>query len=145
MAILESGHLTQTGTIAEVTTRPRSRYVADLIGTNLIHGTASGTTVVTETGTALTSAEARQGPVFARIPPAAVALHRHEPEGSPRNRWQGAVEHLDLLGDRVRVHLTPPIDLVAEITPAATDELALREGDTIWVSVKATEITTYPR
>lgn len=145
VAVIESGRLTQTGTIAEVTARPRSRYVAGLIGTNLIYGIASGTTVTTESGTTLTSAQARQGPVFATIPPAAIALHRHEPEGSPRNRWQGGVEHLDLLGDRVRVHLSSPLDLVAEITPAAVDELALREGDTIWVSVKATEITTYPR
>ncbi|MBX7161509.1 MAG: ABC transporter ATP-binding protein, partial [Acidimicrobiia bacterium] len=47
VAIIEAGRLTQTGTIAEVTTRPRSRYVADLLGTNLLHGTAHGTTIET--------------------------------------------------------------------------------------------------
>ena len=119
VAILEAGRLTQAGTIAEVTTRPRSRYVADLIGTNLIHGTASGTTITTESGATLTTAEPHDGAVFATIAPAAVALHRREPEGSPRNRWHTSVEHLDLLGDRVRVRLAPPLDLVAEITPAA--------------------------
>lgn len=34
---------------------------------------------------------------------------------------------------------------VAEITPAALADLGLREGDPVWASVKATEITTYPR
>jgi len=145
VAILEAGRITQTGTITEVTARPRSRYVADLIGTNLIHGEASGTTITTDHGATLTTAEPHDGPVFATVPPAAVALHRGEPEGSPRNRWSTTVEHLDLLGDRVRVRLAAPLDLVAEITPAAVAELALREGDPVWVSVKATEITTYPR
>ena len=37
------------------------------------------------------------------------------------------------------------LSLVAEITPTAASELSLREGDPIWASAKATEITTYPR
>src|SRR5690606_18320277 len=119
VAVIESGRITQTGTIAEVTTQPRTRYVADLIGTNLIHGTASGPTITTPTGLTVTTAESHQGQVLATVAPAAVALHRIEPEGSPRNRWPATVTHLDLLGDRVRVRLAPPVDLVAEITPTA--------------------------
>lgn len=144
VAVIESGRITQTGTIAEVTTQPRTRYVADLIGTNLIHGTASGTTITTASGLVVTTAESHEGAVLATIAPAAVALHRVEPEGSPRNRWPATVAHLDLLGDRVRVRLAPPADLVAEITPTAVADLGLREGDEIWASVKATEIVTYP-
>jgi molybdate transport system ATP-binding protein len=145
VAILEAGELTQTGSIDEVTTQPRSRYVADLIGTNLVHGTSSGTRLQSDTGATFTTAEASSGPVFATIAPAAVALHLGEPEGSPRNRWYTSVEHLDLLGDRVRVRLAQPVGLVAEVTTAAASELGLREGDPVWASVKATEIITYPR
>ena len=39
---------------------------------------------------------------------------------------------------------TVEVPLVAEITPAALDALALRPGDHVWATVKATEITTYP-
>jgi molybdate transport system ATP-binding protein len=145
VAVLDAGRFTQTGTIAEVTTRPRSRYVADLIGTNLIHGSASGSEITTTAGFRITVADTHIGPVFATIPPAAIALHREEPEGSPRNRWHTNIEHLDLLGDRVRVHLASPPGLVAEVTPSAVGALDLREGDPIWASAKATEITTYPR
>jgi len=144
VAILEHGSLTQVGTIAEVTARPRSRYVADLIGTNLIHGTAHQTTLTTTNGTTLTTSEAHDGPVFATISPADVVVHRMQPEGSARNRWQASMADIDVLGDRVRAHLVGPMDLIAEITPAAAAELELREGDTIWASVKATEITVYP-
>jgi molybdate transport system ATP-binding protein len=145
VAILEAGRFTQTGTIADVTARPRSRYVADLIGTNLVHGTAAGTTITTASGATLTTAEDHTGAVFATVAPAAVALHHREPEGSPRNRWATTVRYFDLLGDRVRVGLGPPLDLVAEITPAASVDLGLREGDPVWASIKATEIRTYPR
>jgi len=143
VAILERGSLTQAGTLAEVTTRPRSRYVAGLLGTNLLHGAAKQTTITTVDGTRFTTAEAHHGTVFATIAPSAVALHRREPEGSPRNRWSTSVSHLDRLGDRVRVHLSPPLNLVAEVTPAAVDELDLHEGAPIWASVKATEIAAY--
>jgi molybdate transport system ATP-binding protein len=145
VTILERGQVTQAGTIAEVTSRPRSRYVADLIGTNLLLGSATGTTITTGAGATLVAAEAPQGEVFAVVAPAAVALHRGEPEGSPRNRWPTTVQHLDLLGDRVRVRLAPPLELVAEVTPAAVDDLDLREGSPVWASVKATEVTAYPR
>ena len=143
VVIVEHGHVTQAGTLVEVTTRPRSRYVADLIGTNLLRGTADGTVVAVAGGAVLTIAEERLGAVFATIAPSAVALHRHEPEGSPRNRWSTTIRHLDLLGDRVRVRLAAPLDLTAEITPAAAADLGLREGGDVWASVKATEIEVY--
>ena len=144
VVIVEHGRVTQAGTLAEVTGRPRSRYVADLIGTNLIHGDADGTTI-TAGDNVFAIAEPHHGPVFATLAPNAIALHRHEPDGSPRNRWRVTVDHLDLLGDRIRVRLAAPVDLTAEITPAAASELDLRPGTELWASAKATEISAYPR
>ena len=54
------------------------------------------------------------------------------------------VVDVDRLADRVRVRLAGEVPLVAEITAAALDALALRPGDRIWATVKATEVTTYP-
>ena len=145
VAILEHGRLSQAGSVAEVTRHPRSRYVADLIGTNLLHGTASGAAVTVEGGARLSTAEDHEGPVFLTIDPAAIALHSIEPEGSPRNRWHTTVAHLDVLGDRVRVQLGPPVPVVAEVTAAAVAELGLHEGSAVWASAKATEVGAYPR
>ena len=51
LVILEAGRITQAGTPAEVTARPASRYVAELVGINLLHGTAAGErTVRLDTG-----------------------------------------------------------------------------------------------
>ncbi len=145
VVILEDGSVTQTGTLAEVTTRPRSGYVADLIGMNLLRGDAQGTIVVlSDHHTRLVVAEPVDGPVLALIHPNAVSLHRREPEGSARNRWREQITGFDLLGDRVRVRLDGEVPLVAEVTPAAVAEMGLSEGESVWASVKATEIVTYP-
>lgn len=145
VVVLEQGTVTQAGPLAEVTARPRTRYVADLLGTNLLAGRAQGTTLTLDGGAALTLADQADGPTFALVAPSAVALHRSPPEGSPRNRWPVTVAAVDLLGERARVHLAGAVPLVAEITPVALVELDLRPGAEVWASVKATEITTYPR
>jgi molybdate transport system ATP-binding protein len=92
------------------------------------------------TGTAI-----GDGPAFVAVRPQAVALHRHRPEGSARNVWPVVVGDVDVQHDRVRVRLDGDVPLVAEITPAALAELAVRPGEAIWASVKATEVATYGR
>ena len=144
LVIVESGRVVQSGSAAEVTERPRSKYVADLVGVNLLRGTARDGEIAVAAGGVLRSAESIDGDVFAVIHPRAVALHRMHPEGSPRNVWRGRAAAVDLQGDRVRVRVEGDIAIVAEVTPAAVRELALAEGGEIWASVKATEIVVYP-
>jgi molybdate transport system ATP-binding protein len=144
LVVLEAGRVVQIGTPAEVSERPRSQYVAELIGINLLRGRADGTHVVLDSGGSLVVAAEGRGEVFAMIHPRAVALHAREPEGSPRNVWLEKVRSLDLEGSRVRVGMDGEVPLVAEVTPAAVAELALAEGEMIWASVKATEVTVYP-
>jgi molybdate transport system ATP-binding protein len=144
LVILERGRVVQTGSPTEVTQRPRSRYVADLVGVNLLRGTATAGQVVVSGGATLQSADGVDGEVFAVIHPRAVALHRARPEGSPRNVWRGRASALDFQGDRVRVGIRGEMPIIAEVTPAAVTELELAEGGEVWVSVKATEITVYP-
>ena len=142
--VVEDGAATQAGPIAEVAARPRTPYVADLLGTNLLAGTASGRQVTV--GPAVVEvAEPRDGPVHLTIAPNAVVVHRTEPEGSARNRWPGTVTSIDLLGQRVRLQVDGPVPLVAEITPAALAALDLQVGSEVWTSVKATEVDAYER
>jgi len=145
LVVLEAGRVVQVGTPAEVSERPRSQYVAELIGINLLRGRAEGYEIVLASGGRLVVATEGKGEVFAMIHPRAVALHAREPEGgSARNVWQEKVRSLDLEGSRVRVGLDGEVLLVAEVTPAAVAELALAEGEVVWASLKATEVTVYP-
>jgi molybdate transport system ATP-binding protein len=142
--VLEEGRVAQQGTISEVAAQPRSRYVADLVGVNLLRGWARGDEVSLADGGVLTVAEPASGDVYVAVQPNAVAVHRERPEGSPRNVWPGRVHGTDLLGDRVRIHVDGEVPLVAEVTPAAVADLGLHDGVDVWTSVKATEVVVYP-
>jgi molybdate transport system ATP-binding protein len=145
IVVLEGGRVVQEGSLESLTTAPRTPYVADLVGTNLLAGTASGGHVDVG-GLALTAAgdldgRAVDGNVLVTIPPRAIALSRNRPEGTPRNVWSARVDHLERIGDRVRVRVVGPVAVVAEVTPAAVAALPIAEGDEVWVSVKAMEVS----
>jgi molybdate transport system ATP-binding protein len=147
LVIIEDGRVTQRGTPADVTARPASPYVAQLVGINLLHGVADGErTVRLPSGATLTVADRLPGRELAvAIRPQAIALHRHEPEGSPRNTWAGTVASMDADRDRVRVTLDGPVPATAELTAAGVAELELAPGTPVWASVKATDLVAYER
>jgi molybdate transport system ATP-binding protein len=146
LVVLEAGRVTQTGAPAEITGRPSSDYVADLVGVNLFRGRVEGDRVVVGGDGVLVvpRGDHGHGEVFAVVHPRAVALHRSAPEGTPRNVWAGVADGLDLEGERARVRVGGRLPIVAEVTAAAAAELHLEDGGPVWVSVKATEITVYP-
>jgi molybdate transport system ATP-binding protein len=144
IVVLEDGRPTQVGPLRDVVARPRTPYVADLLGTNLLRGTGVGTAIDVAGGGVVEVAEPVSGDVFATFPPRAVTLHAVEPRSTARNLWAVEVAEIELSGDRARVHLDGPISLVAEATPRALSELGLHPGAAIWASVKATEVDVYP-
>ena len=144
VAVLEGGRLAQVGSISDVTAHPRSRYVAELVGTNLVRGVVADGMLTTDDGARLVVA-ADPGPVFAVIRPQAITLSLgSDPTSSARNDLTGTVVDIDRLGDRARVGVDGPIPLVAEITIGALEALDLRPGDPVHAVLKATDITTYP-
>ena len=144
LVVIENGHLVQSGTPAEVAERPRSRYVADLVGVNLLRGQAEPGAVQLANGPRVAAAGATTGDVFAVVHPRAVSIHLSRPEGSPRNVWSGRATGIELLGDRVRVRVEGAVPIVAEVTPAAVAELGLHSGGEVWTSFKATDVAVYP-
>ena len=142
VVVLENGRVTQSGTLGEVGAHPRSRYVADLVGVNLVSGEVRGGVLHTATGAVVTVTDAPDGTTLAVIRPQAVTLHREPPAGSARNTWRGVVTDVDYLGDRVRVRLGGQLPMTAEVTVAAMEALAVRPGDEIWAAAKATDIAT---
>ena len=144
--VLDGGRIAQTGTPAEITARPRTRWVAELSGTNLFAGTADtdGAVAVAGGGTLIVADHGRPGPVFAAVHPRAVTLHPERPTGSARNAWRGRITLVEPLGDRYRIRVEGDPSVVAEVTATAVHELRLAEDAPVWVTVKATEIDVYP-
>ena len=149
IVVLEGGRVTQAGTREELLRRPRSAYVAELVGTNLLYGAPAGTgtsEVRTGEGSIMVGAEAVEGEVFATVSPREITLYRERPEMSAQNLFTGPVVELvpePPGGERVRVALgtTPP--LVAEVTREAVAALELREGLVVHAGFKATGVRTY--
>ncbi|XVQ13942.1 ABC transporter ATP-binding protein [Spirillospora sp. CA-255316] len=146
LVVLEGGRVVQRGEPAEVARRPRTDYVARLVGLNLYRGHASGGTVTLQDGACrLDTIDRLDGEVFLAFAPSSVAIHRSRPDGSPRNLWPARVGAIERHGDRVRIRLDgPPLPAAADVTPGAVAELQLTEGSRVWAAVKATETHVYP-
>ncbi len=149
LVVIEQGQVVQQGTPLEVARRPRTDYVARLVGLNLLAGSANARTVVLSGGGSVALAEAEAGPVYVAFRPAAVSLFATRPQGSPRNVWPGVVLGIEPHGDGVRVEVGGAPDagssILAEVTPAAVAELGLEPGMEVWAAVKAAEIEVYPQ
>ena len=150
IVVIESGRVTQTGTRDELLRYPRSRYVAELMGTNLFAGSvgaATGAAVVrTGEGEVAVSEPGAPGEMYVTVDPRQITLHSHPPEGSAQNVFTGPILELapePPSGERIRVALGTRPPLVAEVTREAVAGLSLHEGMTVHASFKATGTRTY--
>jgi molybdate transport system ATP-binding protein len=150
LVIIEHGQIVQEGDAASVTAQPRTDYVARLVGLNLYRGHGDGDTVTIPAsgpagrGFRFFVAGPAHGEVFVAFPPAAVALHPHRPDGSPRNTWPATIIGIQHHGDNLRIELEGPLTAAADITPAAAAQLHLTLGTQVWAAVKATETRAFP-
>ena len=145
VAVLEDGRVVEEGASAEVLSRPRSRFGAQLAGVNWLPGRWLGDRLQTDEGFTV------QGIVDGEVPatgsravaafrPQAVAVYRASPSGSPRNLFEVTVDQVEPRGDLVRVHSGA---LAADITLQALAELQLDEGQRVALIVKAAEVSIY--
>jgi molybdate transport system ATP-binding protein len=142
--VIEGGRITQSGTAEDIRLRPRTRYAADLGGTNLLHGTARAGAVDTGTHILHVADHDIEGPVLVTLRPAAISVHLARPEGSFRNSWLTTIARVEPMGHRVRLLTGEPLPLTVEVTGEAREELGLVPGSEVWIAVKATEIGIQP-
>lgn len=152
--VIESGQVAETGSVATVLAAPRSRFGARLAGVNLVAGTAGPDGVLTTRWGAVwhgvAAPETLPGtPAVALFTPAAVAVYRDRPHGSPRNTVEVTVGELDSSrAPAVRVRAEEQPDgapgLAADITADSAAEMRLTPGDRVYFSVKAQEVAVHP-
>ncbi|MGP2440177.1 ABC transporter ATP-binding protein [Streptomyces sp. JW3] len=145
LVVVEDGRVVQEGSPADIARRPRTDYIAQLVGLNLYRGAADGHTVRLGSGPSVVTTEDLTGPVFVAFPPSAVTLHRDRPTGSSaRNRWRCEVTGLETHGDRIRAALGGELALAADLSAVAAAELDLQPGAEVWATVKAAQTHAYP-
>src|SRR5262245_14321695 len=150
--VLEAGRLIESGSATTVLATPRSRFGARFAGVNLVDGTAGADGVLTtEWGTVWHGSPALDvvagQSAVALFNPAAVAVYRDKPHGSPRNTVEVTVAELDSRGAVIRVRADEQPDgapgLAADITAESATELRLAPGDRVYFTVKAQEVTVH--
>ena len=153
--VLESGHIVESGPAATVLAAPHSYFAARLAGVNVVSGALDdGGVVRTNWGArwygrpAVDTPPERGQPTIAVFAPAAVAVYRDSPHGSPRNTVAVTVAEIDTRGPAIRIRADQQPDgapgLAADITTDAAAELQLTPGEQVYFSVKAQEITLHP-
>src|SRR5215213_7055080 len=150
--VLESGRIAESGSTAMILAAPRSPFGARIAGVNLVSGTADADgAVTTQWGSVW---HGNPGPdvaggesAVAVFTPAAVAVYRQNPHGSPRNTVEVVVAELDSRGPAIRVRAEEQPDgapgLAADITAESAAELRLAPGDRVYFSVKAQEVAVH--
>jgi len=146
VGVLVDGRIVQIGTPAELAAAPASPFVAEFTGGNVLRGTARPgerglTTVVLEDGTEIASTDPGAGSVGVVVYPWEVTLAREAPSDSSLNHVAGPIASVVPVANRLRVRVGP---LVAEVTAASAERLALRPGERIVASFKATGTRLLP-
>ena len=162
LLILQEGRVTQEGTVEEVTRRPRSPWVARLLGLNFFRG--RGREVELEDGTVVRVGEPAVGSVVGVFEPADVRVEAGVEEGvqgeaavpgfvearegaeagGAWNRWSARVRGVETLGRSFRLHLEGPIRLVAETTLTEERVMALSRRSEVRVRVDPSRIRIFP-
>ena len=142
--VLEAGKVAECGPVTDVLTAPRSEFGARIAGVNLVRGvlTEPGALLATDVmwhGTAPDGVDLGRA-VVAVFSPAAVAVYREQPHGSPRNSIRVRIADLEINGAVVRVRAEEQPDgsagLAADVTPDAVADLGLQVGEQVWFTVK---------
>jgi molybdate transport system ATP-binding protein len=152
IVVLEHGRVAQAGPREELLRRPRSPFVAELVGTNLFigrrvsPGPRLAPTIRTPDGEFAVEDASGPGSVFLTVSPREITLYPRLPEASAQNVFLGTVREVipePPAGDRVRVVLDARPPLVVEVTREAVKALELHEGMRVHAAFKATGVQVY--
>jgi molybdate transport system ATP-binding protein len=152
VAVLEAGRLTQVGTREELSRRPRTAFLAELSGHNVLEGTllpgagrddARAVQVGPLTFWTAQATDLVPGPVFVGFGPEAVSLLLGRSELSARNQFPAVVQELSTLPGRVRIYLDAGAPIIADVVASAVAELGLRPGCQVLAAVKSTAVEVY--
>ena len=156
--VLEAGAVAEVGRTVGVLAAPRSAFGARFAGLNVVSGVVAPGLLHRPAvlrsdggrdwhGVAAEPLTAGQGAV-AVFSPAAVAVYRERPGGSPRNIVEGVVAAVEATGTAFRIRLAADpgtsIGLAADVTAEAVADLRLTAGEQVWFSVKSQAVTLHP-
>jgi len=145
ICVLEGGRVQQIGDSMGLLLYPKTPFVARFMGTNFFSGRVvdartDGLTEISVNVATVFTADRAEGEVAVSFLPSEVTLSLSRPDGSSLNVFQGTVEDVVNLGDRVRVSIRSDVPIVAEISHRSFAHLGISEGQNVFASFKATAV-----
>ncbi|NCO35539.1 MAG: ABC transporter ATP-binding protein [Armatimonadetes bacterium] len=151
VAVMEEGRIVQVDAPAALLQKPRSQFVADFVGVNFFRGVVAegvghrkgvqlhGYDIFLEGDSPCV------GDVFVTFFPAEVELSESTEEAAPSAGalLRGTIESIVPLGERVRMQLSEPLPLLAEMPLSAGRLARLREGDQVCYRIPAKALRVY--
>jgi molybdate transport system ATP-binding protein len=140
VGVVVDGRLRQLASPSDLVARPADAFVGSLTGANLLRGfagpSAAGLTELRlDGGGIIYSTDVLEGTGAAVVYPWDVTLARTAPDDSAQNHVAAEVDSVSRIGNRVRVSVGP---LTAEVTVESAERLAVREGERLVATWKAT-------
>jgi ABC-type Fe3+/spermidine/putrescine transport system ATPase subunit len=136
ICVMHEGRVDQIGSRHELLVRPRSAFVAEFMGVNLLSGTAvcdaDGLCRIDCNGSEFVSADTASGEALLTVNPWDVRLMREHPAEADLNVMRGTVTSMIHLGPRTRVTVTNGVTLTAEVSHRVEVEQGLAVGDRVY-------------
>jgi len=149
VAVLSEGRIVQQGPPEEVFRYPNSTFVAQFVGAgNVLAGVVEALApaegnpprfraLFHTDGLTLDLLAEREGPAHAIVRPEDILVSREQHQTSARNRLEAGIVRLERLGPVTHVYLDAGRPLVAAVTTASAEEMALKPGERVAISFKA--------
>jgi len=148
IAILNAGRVVQVGSPDDIFRRPASAFVARFVGVRNIfegdlHPGEDGYQLLALDGTQIAVVTERSGRVHASIRPEDIFVFQGTLRSSVRNLFRGRV--VEIADRRALVYVTVrvPPEFTCIITRHSLEELALREGQEVWIAFKASAVHVF--
>ena len=134
--VLDQGEVAQIATPGELERRPRTRYAAALVGTNLLRGYRRGSVVELGGGAIIPSLEAGpDGPVDVIVSPRHVSVSVDD--GSlGEGAWSATIAGMEAAGDQVHIRVGDPVPIAARATIESLRDLHLTPGARVTVRIE---------
>jgi molybdate transport system ATP-binding protein len=149
VAVMQNGTVVQAGTPEEIFQRPATEFVASFTGMeNVFSGRsrlADGEALIDVGPISLHTAADIEGDVYVGIRPEEVIVSREPFESSAVNTFRGVVTEVRRNGMFSRIVVDAGVPFVCVLTRQSIRRLGLAEGESVYVTFKASAVHAFPR
>jgi molybdate transport system ATP-binding protein len=148
VAIMQHGTVVQVGTPEEIFQRPATGFVASFTGMeNVFCGrsqVADGEALIDLGPISLRAAADIEGEICVGVRPEEVIVSREPFESSAVNTFRGTVTEIRQNGMFSRIVVDAGVPFVCALTRRSIRRLALAEGETVYLTFKASAVHAFP-